>query len=211
MRRPITSIYTATHTEGVHAVLLEARASGAVRARPPQGARGERLGAPSAGGANQHAAALREDDLGLDVRGGDDVGRAERRDQHLQHVQAHLAEAAAQLRQVLLRGVQAGPGGGGLQGGPPEHGGDRAARARRRARRARGELVPEQGGRGCGGPKSQLARATRSACARQKSVRVLRAPKVCLCAARRADGARRPTASRVCLRVLAAVRAFTPF
>jgi len=60
-------------------------------------------------------------------------------------------------------------------------------------------------------PRARRARATRSACARQKSVRVLRAPKVCLCAARRADGARRPTASRVCLRVLAAVRAFTPF
>ena len=163
-------------------MLLEARAGRAVRARPPQGAGGERLGAPGAGGADQHAAALREDDLGLDVCGGDDVGRAERRDQHLQHVQAHLAEAAAQLRQVLLRGLQAGPGGGGLQGGPSEHGGDRAARPRRRARRACSELVPEQGWRGCGGLKSQLARATRSACARHALG--VRAPKVCPRAAR---------------------------
>ena len=167
------------YTEGVHAVLLEARAGGAVRTRPSQGARGQRLGALGAGGADQHAAALRQDDLGLDVRGGNDVGRAERRDQHLQHVQAHLAEAAAQLRQVLLRGVQAGPGGGGLQGGPPEHGGDRAARPQRRARRARGTLVPEQGGRR--GP--------------QKSAST---PKVCLCAARRAAGARRPAAPHAC-------------
>jgi len=149
-------------------VLLEARARRAVCARPPQGAAEQRVGAPRAGGADQHAAALREDDLGVDVRGGDDVGGAERGDQHLQHVQAHLAEAAAQLHQVLLRDLQAGPAGGRVQGAAAEHGGDRAARARRPARPAGRELVPEQGGLCCVLQKSACV-LQKSACVLQKS------------------------------------------
>jgi len=137
--------YLMSSTESMHQMFLEARARGTVCAGPPQGAAEQRLGASGAGGADQHAAALWQDHFRVDVRGGDDVGGAERRDQHLQHVQAHLAEAATQLHQVLLRDMQAGSGGGGLQGAAAEHGGDRAARPRRRARPARGELVPEQG------------------------------------------------------------------
>ena len=177
-RRVFESYIHTTHdsarAEGVHALLLEARARRAVCARPPQGAAEQRVGAPRAGGADQHAAALREDDLGVDVRGGDDVGGAERGDQHLQHVQAHLAEAAAQLHQVLLRDLQAGPAGGRLQGAAAEHGGDRAARARRHARPAGRELVPEQGG-----PRSVLQK---SALCRANSLLSLCASRLLACA-----------------------------
>ena len=60
-------------------------------------------------------------------------------------------------------------------------------------------------------PRARRARAKSLPVCCARHALGVRAPKVCLCAARRADGARRPTASRVCLRVLAAVRAFACF
>lgn len=135
-------------------MLLETRAGGPVCEGPPQGIGGERVGASGTGSPHQHATSVRQDDISVHVCCSDDVGGAQCGNQYIQHVQAHLAETAPQLREVLLRGLQAGPGGVGVQGGPPEHGGDRVARARRRARRARGELVPEQGS-ACAVSKSQ--------------------------------------------------------
>jgi len=132
-------------SESMYAVFLEARTSGSVRERPPQSARAERLGASRARGSHQHATPLRKNYFGVDVCGGDDVGGAERRDQHLQHVQTHFSEVAAELHQIFLRDLQTGPPEHGLQGDPPEHGGDCGAWAWRRARHAHRELVPQQG------------------------------------------------------------------
>ena len=107
--------------------------------------------------ADLHAAALRQDDQRLAVRGGDALRGAAGRDQHLLDVQADLAEAAAQRAEVLHAAVRAGPGRAGLPRDPPEHGGGRHGRPRRRRRRARRELVPEQGGRSRPIPPLMLA------------------------------------------------------
>lgn len=129
----------------MHAHLLEDGAGGPVRARPPQDPATQRVGPPRAGGAHQHAAALRQDDQREHVRGRDVLRRARRRAEHLLDVQAHLAEAAAQRAEVPHGDRAARPRGKRIQGHPAEHGGDRAAGPRRHVRRPHRQLVPVEG------------------------------------------------------------------
>ena len=129
----------------MHAHLLEDGAARAVLARPSAGAAAQLVGPPGAGGAHQHAAALRQDHLRVHVRSGHDVRGTAGRVKHLFDMQTHFTEAAAQRAEVLQRDGRAQHGRVQLQGHPPEHGRDGAPGARRRQRRAHRQLVPEQG------------------------------------------------------------------
>ena len=129
----------------MHTHLLEDGATRPVCARPPAGAAAQLVGPPGAGGAHQHAAALRQDHLRVHVRSGYGVRGTAGRVEHLFDMQTHFTEAAAQRAEVLQRDGRAQHGRVQLQGHPPEHGGDRAPGARRRQRRAHRQLVPEQG------------------------------------------------------------------
>ena len=129
----------------MHPNVLEDGAHRQLRKDAPEGSSRELVGTSCAGGAHQHSSALWKNHQRLDVCSGDALRRSGRRAQHLQHVQAHLAETAPRRRQVLLRDLPAGPQEAQLPRAPAEYGGNRALRARGRARRAHRELVPEQG------------------------------------------------------------------
>jgi len=131
--------------EGVHAHFLEARGAGHVRAAALRHSAAQQLGAPAAGDPDQHAAALRQDDQREHVCGGDAVFGAERGDQHLLDVQAHLAEAAEQGAAVFRRDLRERPEEAGLHGDAEQHGGDRAARPGGAGGHPGRQLVPEQG------------------------------------------------------------------
>ncbi|NBV33927.1 MAG: hypothetical protein EBR81_09125 [Proteobacteria bacterium] len=82
--------------------LLEDREARDVREGPPADPGGKRMAPFEPGGAHFHAKAVWKDDIGVDVRGRDAVQHPPAGDEHLQHMQADLAEAASERVQVFV-------------------------------------------------------------------------------------------------------------
>ena len=125
----------------VHAGVLENGAPRPVRARPPAHTAAQRLGQSGAGDIDFDPAPLRQDHIGLDVCGRDDVCGAQRGMLHLLYVQAHQPQAAAERDYVSGPDLQE-HGREAVQGGARQHGGAGAAGPGERARPPRRELVP---------------------------------------------------------------------
>ena len=131
--------------EGVHSQLLEARAPRPVCTRPHEGSAGEQLGPHSAGDPHLDATPVRQDDQRVHVLRGDDALVPRRRDQHLQHVQAHQPEDPAQRAEVRDADRRHGLREPELQRQAREHGRDQPAGAAGQHRRAHHQQLPEQG------------------------------------------------------------------